>query len=539
MKQHIARTLTRVAETPWHHWLFGAWFIVFEMAHNIEESAAVIMVRPLLLTLFVISAFYLILLGVFRHQRKVAVFVTLLVLLFFGFGHIHNFVLSFDHTPIIAVVSRVRYVMAVLIVLLLILTWRIIRTKHSLKPTTKFLNVVGLLLVLFNLYTIITTPQGRAAQTANTAPAHNLTVPGQTPPDIYYIVPDHYMSNDVLAREIGFDNSQFTDHLQSEEFKVFENTRSNYQFTTQSLASTLNMRYLDEDIAKLKGVTNSNVPLRRLIRHNEVVKNIKSLGYSYINVGSWWGTTRDSEYADVNYDQAISYTFLNRDFVPSEFEHLIVTNSALKPFMQTGVAVSDFTVFKFDAVNEDSNDTVRSALYQLEAMKQAVHKPGPKFTFMHLLVPHPDYLFNADCSYPTNYSENTPKKVRYLNQIQCANIMLKGTVDYILAHSDHAPVIIIQADEGMYPIEDHEHPDLVWWELPDELLQIKFSVIRALKMPGVDLGQYENVDASVNTFRILFNEYFGGQFEMLEDRSFIYKNEQERYNFREITDKIR
>ena len=97
----------------------------------------------------------------------------------------------------------------------------------------------------------------------------------------------------------------------------------------------------------------------------------------------------------------------------------------------------------------------------------------------------------------------------------------------------------------MYPfygnksdLEEKNNPNLVWWEMSDKDLQIKFSVLRAMRLPGVDLSKYDSTDTSANTFRILFNEYFGADYEMLPAKSYVYKNEQDHYNFREITDRL-
>ncbi len=43
----------------------------------------------------------------------------------------------------------------------------------------------------------------------------------------------------------------------------------------------------------------------------------------------------------------------------------------------------------------------------------------------------------------------------------------------------------------------------------------------------------------VNTFRIVFNEYFGADFELLEDRSFTYPDLDHVYDFYEITDRLK
>ena len=64
-------------------------------------------------------------------------------------------------------------------------------------------------------------------------------------PDVYFIVLDGYARQDVLARYYGYDNAPFLDALSRRGFRRFPTAGStNYTWTFLSLASTLNMRYL-------------------------------------------------------------------------------------------------------------------------------------------------------------------------------------------------------------------------------------------------------------------------------------------------------
>jgi hypothetical protein len=74
-----------------------------------------------------------------------------------------------------------------------------------------------------------------------------LDVPLNPPekPDIYYIILDGYARADVLSNLYGYDNSDFIKPLEQRGFNMASQSRSNYPRTLLSLASSLNMKYLE------------------------------------------------------------------------------------------------------------------------------------------------------------------------------------------------------------------------------------------------------------------------------------------------------
>ena len=66
------------------------------------------------------------------------------------------------------------------------------------------------------------------------------------PPDIYYIILDTYTRQDVYRRVLAFDNSEFITALRERGFTVNDCSLSNYNSTSASMISALDMQYLDE-----------------------------------------------------------------------------------------------------------------------------------------------------------------------------------------------------------------------------------------------------------------------------------------------------
>lgn len=56
------------------------------------------------------------------------------------------------------------------------------------------------------------------------------------------------------------------------------------------------------------------------------------------------------------------------------------------------------------------------------------------------------------------------------------------------------------------------------------------AILNAYYLPGADPASLYAAISPVNTFRVIFNQYFGGNYPMLEDVSY-YSTYQAPYNF--------
>ena len=117
-------------------------------------------------------------------------------------------------------------------------------------------------------------------------------------PDIYYIILDGYAGSESLKKTFEFENNEFRDFLISNNFYVPQHSHANYPHSYQSLASSLNMKYINE-------IESENLQKRtdvayQMIENNLVMNNFKSKGFEIINVYSGWGPTRDMNISDIN-----------------------------------------------------------------------------------------------------------------------------------------------------------------------------------------------------------------------------------------------
>lgn len=241
-------------------------------------------------------------------------------------------------------------------------------------------------------------------------------------PDIYYLILDRYANENVLKRELGFDNSEFLDSLRAKGFFVAGDSRCNYPQTHMSLASSLNMDYIDR--AQGEQAAGSGY-VYQLLKDSRVLRLLRSLGYTSIHMGSWFEGTSFNPYADLN----LGGTGIRRYW--NDFFQKFVGTTALRPWSSGQL----FLPRQRDRI-----------LQQFAELEQMPARRGPKFVFAHILVTHPPYVFG-----PNGEDRGPGKGFTYLDQLHYANARLSRLVDVLQKNSSLPPVIILQSDEGPKP----------------------------------------------------------------------------------------
>ncbi len=66
----------------------------------------------------------------------------------------------------------------------------------------------------------------------------------------------------------------------------------------------------------------------------------------------------------------------------------------------------------------------------------------------------------------------------------------------------------------------------------------KVAILNAIRLPGAEAELYP-VLTPVNTFRIIFNRYFGSDFALLPDESYLYLDNKHLYDFVPVTEVVR
>jgi hypothetical protein len=84
---------------------------------------------------------------------------------------------------------------------------------------------------------------------------------------------------------------------------------------------------------------------------------------------------------------------------------------------------------------------------------------------------------------------------------------------------------------------DHGEPAVVLGLDDDDDIRASFSIMNAYRLPdGGDSLLYPSI-SPVNTFRMIFNYYLGADFDLLEDRNYVWTGG--RLEFIDVTEVIR
>jgi hypothetical protein len=487
-----------------HPFLFAVYPVLALFAYNIKEVERWVVVRPLAAALILGALALPACRLFFRSWQKAGMAATFLLFLFFTYGHVYQFVRTLPGPG--AALGRHRVLGILYLVVLCLGLWWIARRSLELDAATQILNIISTCLVLISLVTIgmdiFRTPPLQAGPVAKVSSA-SLKVPtGQTLPDVYYIILDGYPREDILESELNFDNNDFINQLKALGFYVAECSHSNYLETELSLSSSLNMDYLSafgSDFT-IGGADRGEMP--DLMRHSAARRSLEEIGYKSVafETGYYWDQWMD---ADVYLAPQVGKLTLQR-FRP--FEAMLLKSTAA---LLVTDAQSVFFKGFLENVNYPYGDHITRELFLLDKMENITSIAGPKLVFAHVLIPHAPLVFAADGSIlDANYysglngSAVSPEyQIKgIVQQVQYANSRVLKIVRNILSQSDTAPVIVIQGDHG--------------FRMPT-----RYAILNAYYLPGKEDSLYPTI-SPVNTFRVIFDQYFGAQYPLLKDVSY-------------------
>jgi hypothetical protein len=279
-----------------------------------------------------------------------------------------------------------------------------------------------------------------------------------TQPDIYYIVLDEYSGERALAQHYGFDNRPFLDALRARGLFVAEHATTNYARTSMSLASALNLDYLQQLTQPVPADQSDPGPIDRLVQNDEVPRLLKARGYTYYHLRSWWSDTKTNPQADVN-------------------ERMSSTEDEAR---KLGIALPAFRGGSPGKYYFDRAEYMR-VLFQFAKLAELGDVAGPKFVFGHILCPHGPFVFDPAGGWVDQMVRATmPEDEDYIRQLQFVNSKVLALVDRLLSlPPDRRPVIIIQSDEGWLS------GSLAETNSPDSSLLVHFRDRRRLLVPRV------------------------------------------------------
>jgi len=496
-----------------HPFLFAIFPILFLFSHNVDQVSY----SELLLPSAIVLGFTLLLIllsrSIFKDNNKAGIIVSLFLILFFSYGHVRDLIIA-SFTP-----GKNKYLLIAWGLFFTYGAYLTIRTRRNLHNFTNTLNIVALSIVLISLLTIgvyefktIATWKDRKStedRATNTIDLDNAA----TLRDIYYIILDGYASSSTLKEVYDYDNQPFIDYLTAKGFYVASKSRCNYPTTFLSLASSLNMEYINY-LTDMVGIESKDqaVPYQ-MIRNSKVMNFLKSKGYKFIHFSSGWGPTDHNRYADLDVHCSIA----------NEFQMMLIQTTILSPLF-----------FK-------EHFRRRALLCTFSKLAEVYKIEEPIFVFSHITSPHYPYLFGANgepVPRATLKISGSPwkQKENYLNQLIFISKKVEMLIDEILSRSEVPPIIILQADHG--PASTFTESLLLAYrgKRPTKnMLRERTTIFNAYYLPPDGNKLLYNSITPVNTFRLVFDFYFHANYGLLGDQSY-YSTYDRPYEFINVTD---
>ena len=516
---------------PFHPFLFAVASVMIIMARNLDHTSFVDILPSLSGALLFALVVYLLVAALRRRfDRLSAVIASIWVVgcLFYAglFGRINDWV-----EGSFSMVKSLPFALAVLIIttVLALLLRKAAGVIHSI------LNGVAVVLLISPIWQAASYEWGNGAarsaydpdkamsEIAPYAPAPAVGDTSRRPPDIYHFIFDRYASEPVLKKYYDLDNSAIGRFLEQNGFYVARDSNSNYPKTGPSIASTFYMDYLDL-LAEDERVEGSNWhPIYKMLDDHRVARFLKSRGYEMIQFGSWWVGTHDNPVADENHPHGFS-----------EFEMIYLRTTALRPLFH--VLPDTELTSRLDWDNAQCQ-RIRPQVEEIKAIGNRSKRDKPLYVFAHFLLPHGPFNFTVDGRCLTLEEQvERGEEQGYLDAIAYANSIIEEIVTTLQNGDQEPPIILIQADEGPFPTRDYRIP---WQEASVDELRIKSGILNAYYFPGQDYSALREDITPVNSYRILFNTYFGANFPLLPDRIFFFPNDANLYEYHDMTDKIR
>jgi len=497
-----------------HPIAFAIFPVLSLLAINVSEVDARGIIRSLLIAIAASIVLFVVLSVFLRSAQKAAIVASLSILFFSSYGHIYQ--LLKNRQVFGLVFGRHRYLVFILLVILVLCIWFVIKKKRDVRGTNQVMNIISVALLIYPSIQIVSfnvrTQAGLKKLAEMPSTGQELKAPNSRElPDIYYIVLDTYTREDALRNEFNFDNSAFLNELRDMGFYIADCSRSNYSYTQASITATLNMNYISElnEIMDEIGLETSDVWV--MLKQSTVRKLLEGIGYKTVafETGYEWSRIRD---ADI-------YLATNREPITIQrlepFESMLIESTALVLFshLQIQEQSSRSQEIKEKVMKEDFPyyGYAERQLFILDELPEISELSEPTFTIVHSLIPHVPYVFDPNgeiWSDPGFYSGERAEPINewywqmgYTSEIQFINQRMLEIVKEIIENSENPPIILIQGDHGLRGNN-------------------RLQVLNAYYLPGdASLDLYSGI-SPVNSFRVVFDNYFGTDYGLLPDLSF-------------------
>jgi hypothetical protein len=501
-----------------HPFVMGMFPVVSLFAHNQSQLDPGAPWRSLAIVLGSTAIVFCLLCWIFGDWTRAGFITTYASVLFFLYGTIKNAMLLYNINLVGINLGKGVYFLPLWIIVLALGIW-LMAVKIPRRETSLLIfNCIALSTLILPLLSITSYTMSHPDSSSTSQPDTPVSQVSTTLPDVYYIVLDGYGRSDAIETEFGFDNSALLEALRKQGFYVAGCSTSNYSFTQLSMASSLNMNYLN---ALGEGFVAGNTDysgVSDLVHNNAVRQYFHQYGYAFVSFQS------DFPFLNItNSDFYITAPAQKRYIQP--FEILLLQQTPGVYILNELEKISGNQFF-FDTRKYGGKfDQILFFLDELNRLPTSVQ--SPKFVYAHLIIPHSYYVFGPNGEYVGNDERlnggpgqspvnDEADRLGYTNQVQYIDTRIPQIVQEIISRSKLPPVIIIQGDHGF---------------MEEGGPQKRMPILNAYYFPGIDATKllYPTI-TPVNTFRVVLNAYLKGQFELLPDLNYYSPDQHNMYD---------
>lgn len=499
----ISMMLNRLKIFPFHIFLIPIFFIW----HATNGYFGLIPLRYIaaFLACYLLLALILFLTGqwIFKNRIKAGCWTSIILIIFFFWGAGHDFLRSL-HLPVFF--TSYTFLLPFVFILLAVITWKFGKSFPPLR-LSRFFSLLFCLFLVWEGYLSASKLINKQYLENNLAYHNQLhpaigNIDNTKKPDIFFIVFDEFASTQAIQKYLGYDNSILDSMLARRHFFVIDSSKSNYNFTTLSFASILNLDYI-----KTGRQRNTIDPLLGLKCQVTIKKNIfqrilEDQGYRIINRGLFDLEAYPCPQTPILAKDMINVLYLETLWgrLMKELFWQLREKKILGLPLDPGVAKSlDFCKVNIDNYQETYNEL-------------GCQDNVPKFVFAHFMFPHYPFCYDglgnkrADpYATDTGYDDSL-----YIDQVRSANKWVDSLAGIANRPFQRPRVVLMMGDHG-YRADS----------IPDTNKQ--FMNFSTIYFSDNNYSQLYKTMSPVNSLRVVLNKYFGTALPVLKDSSILFE----------------
>jgi Sulfatase len=438
---------------------------------------------------------------VFKNTGKAGCWAMLLLVLFFFWGAMLDFIKTFALPPFF---TSYKFLLPLVLILLAWVAFLLKKSNSSFPGLNAFFNLLLIVCVFFevilSIYKLIDKTAlkndyayyNKALEPVTAKIADNLK------PDIFFIIFDEYTSTIALKKYFGYDNSRLDSTLLNNNFFIAKGSKSNYNSTPLSIGSSLNLQYFNADFKK-----ESTVP-RMLLRGQYSMKKsllpaiLSDQGYSIVNAGVCEVGNYPAP-VEPNFNKGIK-AILYKETLWGRVRKEILWNFGKLLF---GTDYKITTGLEENIITNKNN-------FQRILQELNTQTTQPKFVFGHILSPHPPSFYDSSGRQRamTRLDETTYSDSLYVDQLIYINNWIDTVVKSANKQWGRPRLVIIEGDHGKRGSSPSRKP---------AASEKEFMNLNAYYFSDKNYSLLYDSISPVNSFRVVLNKYFNTNLAMLGD----------------------